>query len=152
METMEKKVREGARRRRGPLRDAASALELAIAAPIGTGPKWCHRVHARVKQVGAALEDHVVEVEGPSGLWDEIRVHAPRLIHMMDVMKAEHGKLRQMVAQLLDDVARIADQASKDEIAAVREKVVSLLGWIARHRQKGADLVYEAYNVDIGGE
>jgi hypothetical protein len=151
-EAMEKRVREGARRRRRPLRAAASALELAVAAPGGTGPKWCHRVHTRVKQVSAALEGHVVEVEGPSGLWNDIRVHAPRLIPMMDALKAEHHTLRQMVAQLIEDLTRITDKASKEEIAAVREKVVLLLGRITRHRQKGADLVYEAYNVDIGGE
>jgi hypothetical protein len=152
MQTREKKIREGARRRRGPLRDAASALERAAAAPVGTGPKWCQRVHTRVEQVSATLEDHIVAVEGPSGLWDELKVDAPRLIHMMDVLKAEHGVLRQMVAQLLEDVGRIGDKASKEEIGAVREKVMALLGAIARHRQKGADLVYEAYNVDIGGE
>jgi hypothetical protein len=152
MEATEKKVREGARRRRAPLRQAASALELAAAAPVGIGPKWCHRVHARVKEVGAALEDHLAEVERPSGLWDDIRVREPRLIHMMDVLKAEHGKLRELVAQLLEDVARITDKGSKDEITAVREKVLSLLGLIARHRQKGADLIFEAYNVDVGGE
>ena len=145
----EKKVREGARRRRRPLRDAASALELAAAAPAGTGPKWCHRVHIGVKRVSGALEGHVVEVEGPSGLWNDIRVDAPRLIPMMETLKVEHDTLRKVVAQLLEDLTRITDKASKDEIAAVREKVVLLLGRITRHRQKGADLVYEAYMVDI---
>jgi hypothetical protein len=29
--------------------------------------------------------------------------------------------------------------------------VIGLLGRLTIHRQKGADLVYDAYNVDIGG-
>lgn len=149
---MEKKVREEARRRRRPLREAASALELAVSAPAGTGSKWRKRVLTRVQEVSAALEDHIAEVEEPGGLADEISAEAPRLIHMMAILKAEHVELRQMLTQARADLGRGADKLSTDEIVEVREKVLSFLGRIARHRQKGADLVYEAYNVDIGGE
>jgi hypothetical protein len=34
-------------------------------------------------------------------------------------------------------------------VAKVREDVTGLLGALVRHRQTGADLVYEAYQVDI---
>jgi len=33
----------------------------------------------------------------------------------------------------------------------VRDDLQRLIGGLVRHRQKGADLVWEAYNVDIGG-
>jgi hypothetical protein len=33
----------------------------------------------------------------------------------------------------------------------MREDVQRLLGRIVHHRQLGADLVWEAYNLDIGG-
>jgi hypothetical protein len=33
----------------------------------------------------------------------------------------------------------------------VREQVTSVLSDLIRHRQRGADLVYRAYAVDIGG-
>ena len=32
-----------------------------------------------------------------------------------------------------------------------RDDLQRMLGKVIRHRQKGADLVWEAYNVDIGG-
>ena len=32
-----------------------------------------------------------------------------------------------------------------------RDDLQRLIGKVIRHRQKGADLVWEAYNVDIGG-
>ncbi len=32
-----------------------------------------------------------------------------------------------------------------------RDDLQRLIGSVIRHRQKGADLVWEAYNVDIGG-
>jgi hypothetical protein len=34
----------------------------------------------------------------------------------------------------------------------VRAAATSLLARLARHRQRGADLVFEAYQVDVGGE
>jgi hypothetical protein len=39
-----------------------------------------------------------------------------------------------------------------DEVTRARELGTELLGSIVRHRQRGADLVYEAYEVDIGGD
>ena len=149
---MEKKIREGARRRRRPLREASSALELAVSAPGSTGPKWRSSVLTRINEVCVALEDHIVEVEGSGGFADDISAHAPRLIGMMNALNEEHDELRQMVVQLREVVGRKTDKLSKDKVAAVRKKVQSWLGRIARHQQKGADIVYEAYNVDIGGE
>jgi hypothetical protein len=37
-------------------------------------------------------------------------------------------------------------------VEAIRDLGTTLLGHLARHRQRGADLVYEAYQADIGGE
>ena len=39
-----------------------------------------------------------------------------------------------------------------DDVTRIRELGTRLLGALVRHRQRGADLVYEAYQVDIGGE
>jgi hypothetical protein len=33
-----------------------------------------------------------------------------------------------------------------------RRHALELMAALVRHRQRGADLVYEAYSVDIGGE
>ena len=37
------------------------------------------------------------------------------------------------------------------DLPAFREEVTTLMGQLVRHRQAGADLVYEAYEVDLGG-
>jgi hypothetical protein len=37
------------------------------------------------------------------------------------------------------------------DLPVFREEVTTLMGQLVRHRQKGADLVYEAYDVDLGG-
>jgi hypothetical protein len=46
--------------------------------------------------------------------------------------------------------AAIADVPTDDVgVAGVRDQVVAVLSGLVRHRQAGADMVYEAYNVDI---
>ena len=47
---------------------------------------------------------------------------------------------------------RGAGLESADAVAARREAATELVGRIVRHRQRGADLIYEAYEVDIGGQ
>jgi hypothetical protein len=37
-------------------------------------------------------------------------------------------------------------------VSVVREAATTALGRLVRHRQRGSDLVYEAYQVEIGGE
>jgi len=41
--------------------------------------------------------------------------------------------------------------AEEEWVDAQRDRLLALLGSLVRHRQRGADLVYEAYAVDIGG-
>jgi hypothetical protein len=36
-------------------------------------------------------------------------------------------------------------------VADLRERANRLLGHLIRHRQQGADLIYEAFETDIGG-
>jgi hypothetical protein len=38
------------------------------------------------------------------------------------------------------------------EVDGIRESATALLGMLSRHRQRGADLVFDAYQTDIGGE
>ena len=44
--------------------------------------------------------------------------------------------------------ARAGDALSVDE---ARDEIQRLLGRLVKHRQRGADLVWEAYTRDIGG-
>jgi hypothetical protein len=48
------------------------------------------------------------------------------------------------------DDAADALRAHPDDANGIRRRITSMLCELAAHRQHGADLVYEAYNVDIG--
>lgn len=149
---MEDQVREGARRRRAPLRDAASDLELAISAPVGTGSVWRDRVRESLARVQVALKQHVHDTEGPDGLYQELQTNAPRLSTLVRLLGDEHNVLRSEISAALAVLEELPTEIDDDCCDDARETILALLGRISRHRQKGADLVWRAYSVDIGGE
>jgi hypothetical protein len=133
-----------ARARRLALGEAMTRAEQALAAPSGS-PTWRDDVTAALSGVRDALDDHVSEVEGEEGLLAELRQLSPRLSSAITHLEQEHPGL-------CDDVEAALQAAPSAPVPEVRAAVLDLLHAISRHRQRGADLVYEAYNVDIGGQ
>ena len=56
-----------------------------------------------------------------------------------------------LAAEIAGLVADSEAPVGEDDIDDLRERATELLGHIVRHRQRGADLIYEAYETDIGG-
>lgn len=139
---------EAAGDRRIELKAALSAVEIVAAAPAGA-PGWRERLAAALVDLSAALDTHVEEVERPDGLLGELTRAAPRLVNRIDRLRDEHPPLQVQVAAVIE-AARATGEAAlpADDL---RSEVLDALVAIARHRQRGADLVYEVHNVDIGG-
>ncbi len=138
-----------ARARRAELLAAITALEGALAAPAGA-PVWSVRVQARIDQLTGAFDDHVQATEGPDGMYADILRSAPRLRFGVDRLATEHDEIRVAIdalSKLIDDVT----DAGPDDVRRIRNDGVRLLARLVRHRQRGADLVFEAYAQDIGG-
>lgn len=132
-----------ARVKRHALREAMEALEHAIGRPVGT-EDWARVVEPALDDLEEAIRAHVEEVEAPDGLLAEMLDLAPRLSSLIDTIRAEH----QGLVESLEQTRRLLRSEPLDGLA-VRRHGVSLLGYLARHRQHGSDLVYEAYLVDI---
>lgn len=139
------------RRRRSELRESMSALELALSAPARAGhtSAWVERVHAALLELSGDLRQHVALTEGPDGLYQDLLRTAPRLTGPVGVLTADHAVLDDRLRHLL---ALVDPQAATEDVERVRALGTALLGRIVRHRQRGADLVYEAYEVDVGGD
>jgi len=138
------------RRRRSELRDSMSALELALAAPAPAGATahWVERVHAALLELSGDLRQHVAVTEGPRGLYQDLLRTAPRLTGPVESLTEDHGVIKENLESVL---ALVQPAAATEDVDQVRALGTSLLGRIVRHRQRGADLVYEAYQVDVGG-
>ena len=133
----------GAGKRRRELGSAMADLEEAVAAPIAD-PEWRGNVAEALETVVAAFRVHCEEVERPDGMFEEVLTEAPRLDREVDWFRADHDRLDASLEEMTDAV-RSADAP------VVRSGLTDLLADLVRHRQRGADLVYEAYMVDIGG-
>lgn len=136
----------GARERRERLAAAADGLEQAITRAPGDLPAWQQGVQAALDELRTTLVAHVDEVEAPDGLYTDISTRTPRLIHAIDRLRHDHLVLNDQVVELDGLVA--ADDVL---VEAVRERALVLLTDISRHRHRGADLLWESYDVDIGG-
>ncbi len=134
--------------RRSRLRHAMSESEQAVAGPSSwTG--WIGEVNTSLAELRQALDEHILEVESPDGLFAEIMLSAPRLGSEVDALRSEHRELLSGVARA-QEAARTVAADPTHPVHSLRRAVTTLLGRLVLHRQRGADLVFEAYNVDIG--
>ena len=56
-----------------------------------------------------------------------------------------------MAEEIAALVADSEPPVAETDVDDLRERATGLLGHLVRHRQRGADLIYEAYQTDIGG-
>lgn len=135
--------------RRAELREALYELERALAAPAANrAAAWGETLHATVGRLVTEFALHVEVTEGPTGLHQMILAGDLRLANQVEALAEEHQAIAADIAEL---AAESEAPVVPDDVAAVREQGTTVLGRIVRHRQRGADLVYEAYATDIGG-
>jgi hypothetical protein len=142
---------EAARSRRVKLHTELVDLERALAAPTpGRVKEWTLDVGERLGAVREAFNEHVFVTEKPGGLYEEIMTMSPRLAGNVKRLDEEHP----VILAQIDDMLERLDAFDTQDVwppDVARDDINRLLGRIVRHRQRGADLVWEAYNVDIGG-
>jgi len=139
------------RRRRAELRSSMGGVERVLASPARAGGSegWTARLHTALTALSDAFREHVAITEGPGGLYRELAEQSPRLAHAVDRLAGEHGEITRRLEELL---VRTETNDATPGVAQVRRTGTDLLVVLMRHRQRGADLVFEAYDLDIGGE
>ncbi|WP_433080338.1 hypothetical protein ACQP1P_42805 [Dactylosporangium sp. CA-052675] len=117
----------------------------AIQTPVGD-PAFGTRVSRAVAQLKEAFAVHVEETEGPSGLYAEMLDDAPRLAPYLSTLVGDHRS----VWSALDELE--GRLSGRDPAEVVRRDADRLIREVWQHRQRGADLLHEAYETDLGGE
>jgi hypothetical protein len=138
------------RQRRAALVGACSTLEAALAAPVSSA-RWPAGLGNALVALLATFDEHVAVTERPGGTIEQLRERAPRLSDRVDRLVDEHVTITADAGRLMDRLDHLPAERTADENAAIREQALELLTAIVRHRQLGADLLYEAYDVDVGG-
>jgi hypothetical protein len=143
---------DAARQRRKTLHDTLVHLEEGISSPAaGRIPDWTATVLKEMVEVREAFEQHISVTERPDGLYDEILERAPRLAGNVRRLREEHPEIKEAVTTMVVRLEQTEIGGVSWPLDDARDDLQRLIGSVIRHRQKGADLVWEAYNVDIGG-
>ena len=129
-----------ARVKRRSLGETMRALEVSISR-ASSSDGWVEHVDGSVRALRQAFHEHMGVTEGPSGLLAEIVDLAPRLSGESELIEAEH--------QALESSLRSLQETLGSSSHSIRRKATVVLGRLTLHRQRVADIVYEAYNVDI---
>ncbi len=138
------------RTRREALYEAVVGLEDALATPVGDGSKWRLRVAMAIDHATIRIEEHAKQTEAKGGFLDKVMQEDPRLQRRVNQLKVDHERLEKEVDALRLAISLVDDDRIPDEAVNIRNQAIDLLGQLTRHRQRGADLIYEAYQVDIG--
>lgn len=140
---------EQARRQRAGVRAAYDRLERAAASPAsGRTREWCEIVAARLSELATVFRHHVEVTEAHDGLFAEIIETAPRLAHRTEELRQDHRDIEEAI---FSAVAKLASTENPDQRAAddASDAALDLLTRISHHRHLGAELVYDAYHIDI---
>ncbi len=142
---------EEAGRRRADLYQAILGLEQAAARPaVGREEQWVEGVIEALEQLEGEIVDHIEITQRHDGLYAEIVDAAPRLSGKVQLLRDEHPEMQEATSGLK---ARLTTAQSSDALSVgeARDEIQHVLGRLVKHRQLGADLVWEAYSRDIGG-
>jgi hypothetical protein len=126
----------------GDVERAAAAAAASRIAP------WAVSLRERLVGLLAAFDHHILVTEADDGLLEEVVEVAPRLAHRANQLRTDHATIRGLIEKAITELDRpeFLDQAG---VGQVREQILDLLRQISHHRHLGADLIYQAYNVDI---
>jgi hypothetical protein len=136
------------RQHRRGVTHAGTELENALASPAGLTDTWVAEVRERLAAITTAFQRHVDQSEGTTGLLQEMLTVAPHLAPGVTRSKKDH----QEILVELKGLSTVIDQSDDEHLVGdVRARGLVLLQHITAHRQRGADLIYDAYSVDVEG-
>ena len=133
--------------RRDDYYEAILDLEKAMARAAGDDPVgWAAVASMAAIETRGVLRHHITDTEAPGSFYDDIVENYPNLAHASKKLRAEHGPLRDRVDALVETLSTVRDDAG---VEAARAEALDVLKALLAHRHRGAELVYDAYNVDV---
>jgi hypothetical protein len=111
---------------------------------------WRGDLRGTLAALATALEEQLGNALASEGLYSDIERDVPRLSRRVERLRRSYGELLERLTALERHVERISGSGRADT-ADIRAKVAAFTTELRRVRSEEADLLYEAYLVDIGG-
>jgi chromosome segregation ATPase len=129
--------------------DALHAVESSAAnAAPGREDEWVAYVRSALGALQDALSTQALHSAGSDSPLTDIEMEEPRLRNRVIQLRRRYEDLQQRIAELHSQL----DASGPDgiDIADVRRRLERLAGELRYQRAREADLVYEAYTLDLG--
>lgn len=104
---------------------------------------WCTRVRHAAVQLAETIEHHVQEADSSDGFLDQVTHDAPQLTARARSLRAEHP------AMLADARTMLETWPHDPEPATLRAHVEPVVRAVRRHRERGTELLMDAYALDL---
>jgi len=127
---------------RGRLGAALRDYELAV---MDTDAGWEERLPGPLGALRTAFGEHVEFTEGPDGLFEEM-LHDDTISVESEIDQLRRDHIVVIAAMDRVDEALASPPSDPEHLREVASGVSRLVG---RHRRTGAQLLYDAYSVDI---
>jgi hypothetical protein len=132
---------------RDRLYEAILGVERAISRPAGDdAERWASLLAVPAGKLREVLDEHIAGTEGEDGLFEQMREDAPHLLPSLERLRDEHNSLLEGSRGLTDSLSNVHDD---DDVDLVRVHALDLLRHLLEHRHRGAELLYDAYSVDV---
>jgi hypothetical protein len=129
--------------------EAMHALEEAAGRPASRPSRaWAQSMQTALERLDAAFAEQRASYEDPIGLMAEIANDHPQLRTLVRQLRHRWVELEATAQALREALESSPDRYSVYE---VRERVRWLMGSVRHHREREADLVFEALDVDLDG-
>lgn len=133
--------------RRDDYYEAILGLERAMAAAAGDDADgWARQAETAALDMRSVLRHHITETEATGSFYDDLAENFPNLANAAAKLRGEHEPLRSGVDQLVETLSSVHDDA---DVEQARSEALDLLRALLMHRHRGAELVFDAYNVDV---
>lgn len=108
---------------------------------------WRTELAAAVDVVDEVVDAHIAGTEEPDGFFQELlHESGGRLSASVRRLRRDHERSTELLGVLRDALGAQADPAD------LRQLADELFAQLEAHRHRGADLLWQAYGQDIGGE
>lgn len=106
---------------------------------------WARRVADKLNRARDAIAAHRQEVEGPDGLYEELRFEAPRLLPRVHQLMTQLERIEREATDLATEVRRVED-GDLQGLPSIRGDAEHLLMSLRDVMAKESDLMFERFN------
>lgn len=128
---------------------AMHALERALAAAApGRQQEWADNVLTALEKLETTLEEQTGNGDRSDSLLSDIEQLDPRFSYRVSQLRQQLEDIRRTAASLRMQLRQPSE--TPPDYADIRQRLAWLLTALRHHRAREIDLMFEAYNLDLG--